>query len=195
VYRKLFKRLFDIIASMIAFPFFLVLIVILSPFIYFSDKGTIFYNAERLGKNGKVFKMYKFRTMKMNVPDLRNEDGSTFNSESDNRLTKIGKFIRKTSIDEIPQILNVLIGNMSIIGPRPDMPDAIKLYKDEFIDKLKVKPGLTGYNQAYFRNSADIITRFKNDCYYANNYNWILDLKIIFKTIQTVILGRHVFKK
>jgi undecaprenyl phosphate N,N'-diacetylbacillosamine 1-phosphate transferase len=108
LYRKFFKRLFDIILSFLALPFFLILLVVLVPIIYFSDKGSIFYNAPRLGRDGKVFKMYKFRSMKVNSPDLRNEDGSTFNGESDPRLTKFGKFLRKSSIDEIPQIINVI---------------------------------------------------------------------------------------
>ena len=98
--------------AIIALPFWLIILVIVGPMIYFQDKGSIFYNAPRLGRDGRIFKMYKFRSMKMNAPDLRNEDGSTFNAEDDHRLTKIGKFIRKTSIDETPQLLNIIIGDM-----------------------------------------------------------------------------------
>lgn len=92
------------------------------PLIWLTDRGPTFYNAQRVGLNGKIFKMFKFRSMKVNAPDIRNTDGSTFNSSDDPRVTRIGRFIRKTSIDEIPQILNVLIGDMSFVGPRPVLP-------------------------------------------------------------------------
>ena len=109
----------DFIIALIAIPLVLLIIVIMSPIIYFNDKGPVFYNAPRLGMNGKKFKMLKFRSMYINSPDLRNSDGSTFNSSNDPRVTKVGKFMRKTSLDEIPQIFNVLIGQMSLVGPRP----------------------------------------------------------------------------
>ena len=112
---KFFKRLFDIILSLIALPFVLLLIVIFAPIIYFTDKGPVFYNAPRLGKKGKVFKMYKLRSMKVNAPDIKNADGSTYNGDNDPRVTKVGRFIRKTSIDEFPQFLNVLKGERGII--------------------------------------------------------------------------------
>lgn len=115
---KFFKRLFDIIISLIALPFVLLVILIFGPIIYFTDKGPIFYNAPRLGKKGKVFKMYKLRSMKVNSPDLKNADGSTYNGKNDPRVTKIGKFLRKTSLDEFPQFFNVLKGDMSFIGER-----------------------------------------------------------------------------
>lgn len=138
--------------------------------------------------------MYKFRTMKVNTPDIRNEDGSTFNSEIDHRLTSFGKILRKLSIDEIPQILNVIKGDMSLIGPRPDMPDAIDLYGEKYISKLEVRPGITGLNQAHFRNSADLETRFKNDVYYVRNYSFLLDAKIFVKTILVVLSKKNIYK-
>ncbi|MCK9329632.1 MAG: sugar transferase, partial [Candidatus Cloacimonetes bacterium] len=110
MYRDFFKRIFDLVLAIIALPFWLIILVIVGPMIYFQDKGSIFYNAPRLGKDGKIFKMYKFRSMKMNALDLRNEDGSTFNAEDDPRLTNIGKFMRKTSLDETPQLLNIIKG-------------------------------------------------------------------------------------
>lgn len=192
MYKKFFKRFFDIIFSFLALPFFLILLILLAPIIYFSDKGSIFYNAPRLGKDGKIFKMYKFRSMKMNAPDIRNEDGSTFNSEKDPRLTKIGKLLRKTSIDEIPQILNVFKGDMSFIGPRPDLPEHIEVYEENELDKLKVRPGISGYNQAYFRNSINYKLRWKNDVFYSNNISFLFDLKILFKTIFIVIMRKNI---
>ena len=166
MYSKIFKRMFDLILSIIALPILLIILAIIGPIIYFQDKGPIFYNAPRLGKDGKIFKMYKLRSMKINAPDIRNEDGSTFNSEDDPRLTKIGKLIRKTSLDEIPQILNIIKGDMSIIGPRPDLPEHMRLYEGNEARKLEVRPGLTGYNQAYFRNTIPWKDRIKNDIYY-----------------------------
>jgi len=107
MYQKYIKRIIDIIFSLIGLIFFLPIFLIVSILIKLEDKGPIFYNAERLGQNGKIFKMYKFRSMKVNAPDIRNKDGSTYNGNDDPRLTKIGKFIRKTSLDELPQLINV----------------------------------------------------------------------------------------
>ena len=112
MYKKYFKRILDLALAIIALPIWFIILIVIGPLIYFEDKGPIFYNAPRLGKNGKIFKMYKFRTMKVNSPDLRNEDGSTYNSENDPRLTRIGRLLRKTSLDETPQIINVLKGDM-----------------------------------------------------------------------------------
>lgn len=193
MYKKFFKRFFDFIISLLALPFFFILLLIIAPLIYLSDKGSIFYNASRLGKDGKVFKMYKFRSMKMNAPDIRNEDGSTFNSESDLRLTKIGKFIRKTSIDEIPQVINVLKGDMSFVGPRPDLPEHLQLYEGSEIRKLEVRPGITGLNQAYYRNTIPWKKRIVHDIYYVDKLNLLLDLKIIFKTILIIIKRDNVY--
>ena len=129
MYKRFFKIVVDLAIALIALPFWLVVLIIIGPLIYLEDRGPMFYNAPRLGKDGKVFTMYKFRSMKANAPDIRNEDGSTFNSEDDPRLTRIGRFIRKTSLDETPQILNVIKGDMSIIGPRPDLPEHMNYTK------------------------------------------------------------------
>ena len=192
MYRKHIKRFLDVIISIIILPFFGMLLLILGPIIYLEDKGHIFYNSDRLGKNGKVFKMYKFRTMKENSEDIRNEDGSTYN-EDDPRVTKIGKILRKTSIDEVPQILNVLKGDMSFIGPRPDLPEHLDIYEGEEKRKLEVRPGITGYNQAYYRNSVLWKERIQNDIYYLDNINLWLDIKIVLKTIITVFKHKGVY--
>ncbi len=196
MYKKFFKRFFDIVFSFIAIPFFLILLTILAPLIYFSDKGSIFYNAPRLGKDGKVFKMYKFRTMKMNSPDIRNEDGSTFNSENDSRLTKIGKLLRKTSIDEIPQILNVFNGDMSFIGPRPTMSNlSVEDYPKKYTKRFNVRPGITGYTQAYFRNSITQDEQFSYDVLYSEEISLYLDIKIFFKTIISILNFKNINRK
>lgn len=195
IYRHWFKRILDILISLVALPFVFLEIIILGPIIYFTDRGPIFYNAERLGRNGKIFKMYKFRSMKINAEDIRNEDGTTYNAEDDPRVTKIGRFMRKTSLDEFPQFLNVLKGDMSIIGPRPDLPDAMtELYTEETMKKLVVRPGITGYCQAYFRNDLDLEKRFEKDVYYAEHVSFLMDVKIFFATIVTVIGRKGVYR-
>ena len=195
MYKKYLKRIIDLIVSICVLPIFIIFYIIIAPIIYFEDKGKIFYNGERLGRDGKIFKMYKFRTMKMNSEDIRNKDGSTYNGEDDPRVTKIGKVLRKTSIDELPQILNVLKGDMSIIGPRPDLPEHMKLYTNEEKRKLQVRPGITGYNQAYYRNSVEWKERIKNDIYYINHLTLIMDIKVFFKTIETIIKRENVYIK
>ena len=193
MYRIFLKRFLDIIFSIVIMPFFLIVLLIIGPIIFLEDKGKIFYNAARLGKNGKVFKMYKFRSMKEKSKDIRNEDGSTYNGEDDPRVTKIGKILRKTSIDELPQIINVLKGDMSFIGPRPDLPEHMKMYKRKQKRKLEVRPGITGYNQAYYRNSVDWKTRIKNDIFYIDNISFWLDIKVLFKTLSTVFKHEGVY--
>lgn len=193
MYRKFFKRFFDLIISVLVLPFFIILVIIISPIIYFEDKGPVFYNAPRLGKGGKIFIMYKFRSMKLNAPDIRNEDGSTFNSDDDPRLTRIGKFVRKTSIDETPQIINVIKGDMAIVGPRPDLPEHKELYKGNEMRKLEVKPGLTGYNQAYYRNTVPWKERIQHDVYYIDILSMWLDMKILFKTVLTVLRCKDIY--
>ncbi|MBP3554298.1 MAG: sugar transferase [Clostridia bacterium] len=194
MYKKFFKRLIDLLFCLIGLPFFLVAFIIFAPIIYFTDKGPVFYNAKRIGKDGKLFKMYKFRSMYVNAPDIRLSDGSTYNGEDDPRVTPIGRFMRKTSIDELPQFLNVLLGHMSIIGPRPDPPDWLDKYPEDIKVFLTVRPGITGYSQAYFRNSADGEEKMKNDAYYAKNCTFWMDIKVFFKTIMVVLKHENTYK-
>lgn len=194
MYERFFKRMIDLIISLIALPFVLITIVIMAPIIYINDPGPIFYNALRRGRKGKNFKMMKFRSMYVNSPDLRNSDGSTFNSDYDPRVTKVGRFMRKTSIDEIPQLLNMLKGDMSLIGPRPVL---VSIPYDELQgdakERLDVRPGITGYSQAYYRNSIGLEDKFKYDCYYVDHISFLMDIKIIIKTIQSVLKRENIF--
>lgn len=192
MYKSFGKRIIDIIIGLIAFPFVLITLCVLGPVIYWTDKGPVFYKAKRIGKGGVSFNMYKFRSMKVNAPDIRLENGDTYNGDDDPRVTKIGRLLRKTSLDEVPQFLNVLIGNMSFIGPRPDTPDFLHVYEEKYPAILKIKPGITGYNQAYFRNSIDGAEKMKNDDYYAKNLTFIMDIKIVFKTISTVLFRKNI---
>ena len=192
MYKHLFKRFVDLIIGLFALPIVALFVIIVGPFIWFDDKGPIFYKANRIAKGGGIFKMYKFRSMKVNAPDIRMENGDTYNGDDDPRVTKVGRFLRKTSIDEIPQFLNVLIGNMSFIGPRPDTPDFLEVYQKEYPAILNIKPGITGYNQAYFRNSIDGAEKMRNDDYYAKHLTFGMDVKIVFKTIKTVLFRENI---
>ena len=193
LYAAFIKRGLDFALALIALPFFGILCLFLVPFIRLSDGGPAFYVAKRLGRNGTSFEMYKFRSMVPNAPDLRQSDGSTYNAADDPRLTRAGRFLRKTSLDELPQLLNVLRGDMSIIGPRPDLPEQIRYYQPADHQKLSVRPGLTGYSQAYYRNSISWEQRLKLDAWYAGHLSFMLDCKIFFKTLSTVVRGSHVY--
>lgn len=193
MYVHFFKRGLDLVISILVMPFLLLLTAILAPIIYFEDKGPVFYNAPRVGKNGKEFIMYKFRSMKVNAPDLTMADGSTYNGADDPRMTKTGAFMRRTSLDEFPQFLNVLIGNMSVIGPRPDLKRETELYEGNEGEKLLVKPGITGYAAAYGRNSLPWHDRLKMDVHYVHNISFSFDVKIFFKTIATVFKQEGVY--
>lgn len=195
IYRTYIKRLLDIVLSLIGLPVLLLILLVCGPLIWLEDHGPVFYNAERLGRNGKKFKMYKLRSMRVNAMDIRNQDGTTYNAENDPRVTKIGRILRKTSLDEMPQLLNVLKGDMSLIGPRPDLPDMLDtLYTPEYMLRLEVRPGVTGYSQAYFRNSVDLDHRFAQDLYYVEHIAFWLDVKIFFKTAAVVLKRESVYR-
>ncbi len=186
---RFIKRTFDIVCSVILMIPIGIIIGISCIFIKAEDRGSVFYMAERTGRFGKPFKMFKLRSMKENAPDIRLADGSTYNGEDDPRVTKFGRFARKTSIDELPQAINILKGDMSFIGPRPDTPMYLDKYTDEERIVLTVRPGITGYNQAINRNSVLTKEKLKNDIYYVNHLSLWFDIKIVFMTIATV-LGR-----
>ncbi|MBQ3053598.1 MAG: sugar transferase [Clostridia bacterium] len=194
MYKNFFKRFLDILISLIALPFILLAIIVMAPVIYINDPGPIFYNAERRGKDGKTFKMYKFRSMYVNSPDLKNADGSTYNGDDDPRVTRVGRIMRKLSIDEIPQILNVLKGDMSYVGPRPTL--ATRPYSEVPVEKRKrylVRPGITGYAQAYYRNSITQQEKFKHDCYYIDNLTFIMDIKVLIQTVKSVLMRENIY--
>lgn len=194
VYKKYIKRILDLIFSLVALPFLVVITLVVAVLIFVDDKGPVFYISDRIGKDGKLFKMIKFRSMKVNSPDIRLEDGSTYNGEDDPRVTRMGKFLRVTSIDELPQIFNILVGNMSLIGPRPDPPDWLERYPENVKEFLSVRPGISGYSQAYYRNSADADKKMENDLYYALNCTFSMDVKVFFKTIASILKRENTYK-
>lgn len=189
------KRTFDIIASAVLMIPIGIVIGISGIIIMAEDKGPIFYMADRVGRYGNIFKMYKLRSMQVNAPDIRLPDGSTYNGEYDPRVTKFGRFIRKTSIDELPQVINILKGDMTFIGPRPDTPVGLATYTNEEKIILAVRPGITGYNQAINRNSVLTKEKLKNDIYYVEHLSLWLDIKIVFMTLATVLERKNINRK
>jgi len=195
MYVHFFKRFFDVLGALCLLPLVLLVIMIFAPLIWLTDKGPIFYNATRAGKDYLPFKMFKLRSMYVNAPDIRNSDGSTFNSDEDPRVTPIGRFLRMTSLDEFPQFLNVLLGDMSFIGPRPKLycPEEYPEGLPEYMQKsFLVKPGISGYAQAYFRNSIPQEEKFKWDGYYAENISLKMDAKILFQTFYSVVARKNI---
>mgnify|MGYP004466161669 FL=1 len=189
------KRIIDVIISTIGLivlsPIFLILAIIIK----LDSKGPVFFAHTRYGKDGKKFKMYKFRTMYENAQDMINdftpeqmkEWKENFKLQDDPRITKVGKFLRKTSLDELPQIVNIIKGDLSIIGPRPVIEEELEKYGDNKEKFLSVTPGLTGYWQANGRSSTTYEQRMEMELYYIDNISPKLDVKIFFKTIESVI--------
>lgn len=194
MYRKFFKRALDLVVALIALPFVLVIGIVAGLFIYMEDRGSIFYVCDRRGMHGSIFHMYKFRSMHVNAPDIRNADNSTYNAPDDPRITRTGKFLRKTSIDELPQIINILKGDMSLIGPRPVTTNRpLETYDEKRIVRLEVRPGITGYSQAYFRNSITSEEKLEKDAYYARHVTFIGDVKILFATVKSVLCHKNIY--
>lgn len=192
-YQIVLKRFIDIVLCIIILPIILLITIPIAIAIKIEDGGPIFYKSRRLGKDFKEFNMLKFRSMKVNAPDLRNEDGSTFNSQNDSRVTRIGRFIRETSLDELPQCFNVLLGHMSILGPRAGDVESKNTYEEDEKDKLLVRPGISGYTQAYYRNNLGVREKRLYDAWYAHNVSLWLDIKILFKTVATVLKRENVY--
>lgn len=192
------KRMFDIVASAAALIILSPIMLIAAILVYVDDPGKVFYGHVRIGKNGKPFKMWKFRSMYMNAdkmidlltPEQAKQYYTEFKIDNDPRITKIGNFLRKTSLDELPQLFNVLCNDMSLVGPRPLIESEIQTYYEDTHDVLlAVKPGVTGYWQAYARNSATYQSgeRQKMEMYYVRNASLWLDIKILFKTVESVL--------
>lgn len=192
MYQSFFKRLFDLTIAIIAVPILSIIWLPIYLAIKIEDKGSIIYPSTRLGVDMVPFKMYKFRSMAENAPDIRNSDGTTYNATDDARVTKVGRFLRKTSLDELPQIINILKGDMSWIGPRPSPLGDKSIYPEDFFLKFKVRPGITGYSQAKVRNNATMPERIALDKYYVETISLILDIKIIWWTIVSVLSHRNI---
>lgn len=179
--QRLFKRRIDIIGSLAGLIILSPVFLIVSILVYIKLGSPIFFTQERVGKNGKIFKMIKFRTML----DSTNKFGELLDDEE--RLTPFGKKLRSTSLDELPELINVLKGDMSLVGPRPLLVEYIPLYSKHQFRRHEVKPGITGWAQINGRNSIDWETKFDLDVEYVDKFNLIMDIKILFLTVLKVI--------
>ena len=175
------KRVFDIVFSLIGILFVLPIWIVIGIAIKLDSKGPVFYTHKRVGLNGKIFNCLKFRSM-----NVGSEPRTLVSGPEDLRVTKIGYFLRKTSLDETPQFINIFFGNMSLVGPRPAIPSQVREFTGSEADKLLVKPGLTGWTQVNGRNSLPYKKRLELDSWYAKNWNLLLDIKIIFKTLFVI---------
>ncbi len=186
MYKVFFKHLIDFIIALAALLVLSPLLIIVTLLLAFANKGNPFFFQKRPGKNGKIFQIVKFRTM-TNERDLKGEllpDAE--------RLTSVGTLVRKTSIDEIPQLINVLKGEMSLIGPRPLLPQYLELYNLRQKKRHEVKPGITGWAQVNGRNAISWSQKFEYDVWYVENLSFALDMRILFKTIKKVILSEDI---
>jgi lipopolysaccharide/colanic/teichoic acid biosynthesis glycosyltransferase len=180
----LIKRLVDIVLSLMALIFLMPLLLITAALIRLQDAGPSLFGQQRVGKDGRIFRMWKFRSMVINAESL----GGFSTADRDPRITPIGRFVRRTSLDELPQLLNVLVGDMSIVGPRPDVPAQRGLYtEDEWMLRHSVRPGITGLAQSTLRSEATTEQRKAMDLEYAKNVSLALDVRIILMTIKQVI--------
>jgi len=186
---NLFKRIIDVVGSLCGLILLSPLLLVVGILIRLDSKGPIIFAQKRVGLNGKEFKMYKFRSMVVNAEELKDKlkannemSGPMFKMKDDPRITKIGRFIRKTSIDELPQLINILKGDMSLVGPRPSLPKEVEKFEPWMLRRLDVKPGLTCYWQVSGRNSIDFENWMKLDIKYVNERSFFLDIKLILKT-------------
>lgn len=188
------KRFIDFFGSLIGSIIISPILIIIVVLIKLTSNGPVFFKQERLGKHGKTFKILKFRTMVVNAEKIG--DGLFVKTEQDNRITKIGKLLRATSLDELPQLWNVVVGDMSLVGPRPPVPHHPHKYEEytEFQRKrFEMKPGMTGLTQVTVRNSVTWDERIPVDVEYVEKFNVWLDIKILFKTIQKIFVRESIY--
>jgi len=189
------KRLADVVFSALVLAALSPLLLLIALGIKLASPGPVFYRQRRLGLNGRPFGIFKFRTMHPNAPVLRNPDGSMYTGADDPRVFPLGRVLRKLSLDELPQFLNVLLGDMSVVGPRPDPVGFEELYEGDERDKLGLRPGITGWAMVNGRNSIPWKKRVELDAWYVRHYSLWLDAKIFLMTIPLVLLGRGVHQQ
>ena len=187
------KRAFDFCASLVALVLVAPILVIVAVAVRVSSPGPVLFRARRAGVDGRPFDMLKFRTMRRDSPDLRNPDGSTFTAAGDPRVTRTGAWLRRKSLDELPQLWNVICGDMSLVGPRPDLLDQLRLYTEADYQRLQVRPGITGLAQVSGRNRLTWQQRRALDLEYVSSQSMWLDLSILARTVPGVLFGRGVF--
>jgi undecaprenyl phosphate N,N'-diacetylbacillosamine 1-phosphate transferase len=187
------KRLLDVGVSAGALVLLSPVLAGIAVAVYAASGTPVVYRAARLGRGGRTFEMLKFRTMRVDAPDLRNPDGSTYSAADDPRVTRVGRWLRRSSLDELPQLWNVLRGDMSLVGPRPELPDQAKYYSADDWRRLEIRPGITGLAQISGRNDLPWIERRALDLEYRTSMNVKLDLRILWRTIPSVLGSRGIF--
>jgi lipopolysaccharide/colanic/teichoic acid biosynthesis glycosyltransferase len=185
---RAWKRFFDLTVAIAALVVFAPMLGLIAMAIKVSSRGPVLFTQERVGWQGRTFRIIKFRSMVRNAPHIRNPDGSAYSSDTDLRVTRLGRILRRTSLDEIPQLWNVVRGEMSLIGPRPELPEGTQSYRPADFRRLNVRPGMTGWAVVHGRNDVAIHTRRDLDTWYADHASFLLDLKILCKTIATVMV-------
>jgi lipopolysaccharide/colanic/teichoic acid biosynthesis glycosyltransferase len=186
-YARWIKRPFDIVCSAIALVVLSPVFVVVALLVRSTSPGPALFRQVRVGRHGLPFVMLKFRTMRVNAPDLRNADGTTFNALDDPRVTRVGRRLRSTSLDELPQLVNVLAGDMSLVGGRPDLPEGVAGYLPHQRDRLNVRPGITSWAVLHGRNNVPLDQRRDLDAWYANHVGFLLDLRILLRTALIVL--------
>ena len=182
------KRFFDLTVAIAALIVFAPILGLIAIAIKLCSEGPVFFTQERIGWQGRKFRIVKFRSMVRNAPYIRNPDGSAYSSDTDLRVTRLGKILRRTSLDELPQLWNVVRGEMSLIGPRPELAEGIRSYRPADFRRLDVRPGMTGWAVVHGRNDVPISKRRELDTWYADHAGFLLDCKILYKTIVTVVV-------
>ena len=186
LYQSFFKRLLDFSAALLGFIILSPIFIVITLFLAIANEGKPFFFQTRPGKNEKLFDIIKFKTMN----DKKDAEGNLLSDAE--RLTKVGQFVRKTSLDEIPQLLNVIKGDMSLIGPRPLLPEYLELYNETQKRRHEVRPGITGWAQVNGRNAISWEQKFEYDVWYVENITFLLDIKILFLTIKKVFVSEGI---
>lgn len=186
------KRTLDIIGSGVGLVLLAPLMLGIAVAIRLGSSGSAVFVQERLGRYGTTFPLFKFRTMVHGAPDLRNPDGTTVATSNDSRVTRIGRVLRRSSLDELPQLLNVLLGDMSLVGPRPELPDGLARYEVRHLARLDMPPGITGWAAVNGRNDLPLDIRRDLDVWYVENFSVFLDLRVLAMTVVAVFRGTGV---
>jgi lipopolysaccharide/colanic/teichoic acid biosynthesis glycosyltransferase len=192
---RAWKRFFDLTVASAALVVFAPVLGLIAVVIKVSSRGPVLFTQERIGWRGRTFRILKFRSMVHNAAYIRNPDGSAYSSDTDLRVTRLGRILRRTSLDEIPQLWNVVRGEMSLIGPRPELPEGTQSYRPADFRRLNVRPGMTGWAVVHGRNGVPIHMRRDLDTWYADHAGFLLDLRILLKTIATVMVRQGINRR
>jgi lipopolysaccharide/colanic/teichoic acid biosynthesis glycosyltransferase len=189
------KRFFDLTVAIAALIVFAPILGLIAIAIKLCSEGPVFFTQERIGWQGRMFRIIKFRSMVHHAPYIRNPDGSAYSSDTDARVTRLGRILRRTSLDEMPQLWNVVRGEMSLIGPRPELAEGVRSYRPADFRRLNVRPGMTGWAVVHGRNDVPVSMRRELDTWYADHAGFVLDLKIVCRTFAMVAVSQGINRR